>query len=185
MNATEIIRIIEKGSEQYFSGLVEEVRSNLGTSHYRRLSNDELARRITAVYLNLEHWIATRDEAVVQSTGVDLGKRRFEEGIPLGQVVLALVLEENYLRKYLSNQGVPPEGEWGQTITEFFQKTMYSTAHGYEVALAHSNRLAQRAAVPAKPPAAAPPKPVSRTEDAKAEGDVQISRGGQIGEFAG
>jgi len=185
MNAAEVIQIIEKGSAQYFSGLIQEVRSNLGTSHYRRLSDDELSRRITAVYLNLEHWIATRDDAAVRSTGGDLGKRRFDEGIPLGQVMLALVLEENYLRKYLSNQGVSPEGEWGHTITEFFQQMMYATAHGYEVALAHSNRLAQRAAVPAKPPATVPPKPASRTEDSQAEGDVQISRGGQIGEFAG
>src|SRR3990167_10154974 len=109
MTAAEMIQIIEKGSAQYFSGLVQEVRSNLGTNHYRRLSEEELSRRITAVYLNLEHWIATRDEAAVRVAGETLGKRRFEEGIPLGQVVLALVLEENYLRKYLGNQGVSPE----------------------------------------------------------------------------
>ena len=185
MTAAEMIQIIEKGSAQYFSGLIQEVRSNLGTNHYRRLSEDELARRITAVYLNLEHWIATRDDVAVRSTGEDLGKRRFDEGMPLGQVVLALVLEENYLRKYLSNQGVSPEGEWGQTITEFFQKMMYTTAHGYEVALARSNRLAQRATVAPTPPPVAPAKPLSRTDAPEAEGDVQISRGGQIGEVAG
>ena len=185
MTAAEMIQIIEKGSAQYFTGLIQEVRSNLGTNHYRRLSEEELSRRITAVYLNLEHWIATRDEAAVRVAGETLGKLRFDEGIPLGQVMLALVLEENYLRKYLSNQGVLPEGEWGQTITEFFQKMMYTTAHGYEVALAHSNRLAQRAPVAPTPPQVAAAKPVSRTEAPKEEGDVQISRGGQIGEFAG
>ena len=184
MTAAEMIQIIEKGSAQYFTGLIQEVRSNLGTNHYRRLSEEELSRRITAVYLNLEHWIATRDEAAVRVAGETLGKRRFEEGIPLGQVVLALVLEENYLRKYLSNQGVSPEGEWGQTITDFFQKMIYHTGHSYEVALAHSNRLAQRATVAAPSPSA-PAKPVPRTEAPEEEGDVQISRGGQIGESAG
>jgi len=99
----------------------------------------------------------------------------------LGQVVLALILEENYLRRYLGNQGVAAEGEWARVITEFFQKMIYSTARGYEVALAHSNRLAQRAGGPpgpgGKPPA---PEPVPQ-----AEGDIEISRGGQVGEVAG
>ena len=178
MTAAEVIQIIESGAQQYFHGLIQEMRSNLGTSHYRRLSNEELSRRATVVYRNLERWIAGPDSSVVRSEGEELGKRRFEEGIPLGQVVLALILEENYLRKYLSDQGVPSEGEWADTISEFFQKMIYNTARGYEVALAQSNRLAQGAVTPAG-------KPPAREQVPQPEDDMEISRGGAIGEVAG
>ena len=93
MDAVEIIQIIESGAQQFFNGLLQEVRANLGTTHYRRLSNEELARRMTVVYKGLENWLVKRDEAAVRNSGEDLGKRRFGESIPIGQVVLSLLLE--------------------------------------------------------------------------------------------
>ncbi|OFW34808.1 MAG: hypothetical protein A3J28_13245 [Acidobacteria bacterium RIFCSPLOWO2_12_FULL_60_22] len=183
MKAADIIQIIEKELPQYFSGLIQEVRTNLGTSHYRRLSDEELSRRIVAVYHHLEEWIAGREDSAIRIAGEDLGKRRFDEGVPLGQVVLALVLEEKYLSQFLSNAGVSLEGEWAQVIVEYFQKMIYHTARGYETALAQSNRLAQRATVPLKAPE--PAKLPSRTKADKPESDMEISRGGEIGEVGG
>ena len=177
MDAAQIIEIMETGTRQYFNGLIQEVRSNLGTTHYRRLSNEELARRMAAVYRNLANWLTTREAAAVRSAGEDLGKRRFEEGIPLGQVVLSLILEEKYLRKYFADQGVPLEEEWSQMVSEYFQKMTYHTGQGYEVALAQSNRFAQGA------PAAGEPQ--ERKEPPQPDGDLEISRGGEIGEVAG
>ncbi len=180
MDAAEVIRIIESGAQSYFSGLVQEVRLNLGTTHYRRLSNEELVRRMAVVYRNLGFWLSARDESAVQSAGEDLGKRRFAEGIPLGQVVLSLILEEKYLRKYFSDQGVSLEGEWSRVVSDYFQRMTYHTARGYEVALAYSNRLAQGAA-----PVEQPPQPEAGSQPEGPEGDVQISRGGAVGEVAG
>ena len=184
MTAAEVIQIIESGTQQYFHGLIQEMRSNLGTSHYRRLSNDELARRMTVIYRNLEHWLTARDEAAVRSAGEDLGKRRFEEGIPLGQVVLALILEEKYLRKYCGDQGVPLDEEWSQVVSDYFQKMTYHTGRGYEAALEQSNRLAYRAA-PADAGATPAGKPLARKQVPQPENDSEISRGGEIGEVAG
>ena len=177
MDAAQIIEIMETGARQYFNGLIQEVRSNLGTTHYRKLSNNELARRMTAIYRNLANWLTTRDQAVVRSAGENLGKSRFEESIPLGQVVLSLILEEKYLRKYFADQGLPLEAEWGPVVSEYFQKMTYYTAQGYEVALAQSNRFAQGAPAAGEPP--------ERKEPLKSDGDPQISRGGEIGEVAG
>jgi len=177
MDAAEIIQLMETGARQYFNGLIQEVRSNLGTTHYRKLSNDELARRMTAIYRNLAHWLNTRDPSAVRAAGEGLGKNRFEEGIPLGQVVLSLILEEKYLRKYFADQGVPLEGEWSQIVSEYFQKMIYYTGQGYEVALAQSNRFAQGVPAASEPP--------ERQEPPQTENNQQISRGGEIGEVAG
>jgi hypothetical protein len=176
MDAAEIIRVIETGAQQYFGGLLHEVRSNLGTTHYRRLSNEELTRRMTVVYKGLEEWLTTRDAAAVRNAGEDLGKRRFSESVPLGQVVLSLILEEKYLCRYFADQGVPLDGEWPEVVSDYFRQLVYSTARGYERALAHSNRLA----VGGEPldeaqPGTQPPK----------EGEFGVSRGGEIGEVSG
>jgi hypothetical protein len=176
MDAVEIIQVIESGAQQFFNGLLQEVRSNLGTTYYRRLSNEELARRMTVVYKGLENWLVGPNEAAVRRAGEDLGERRFSESIPLGQVVLSLVLEEKYLRKYFADQGVPIDEEWSKVISDYFRRLIYSTAQGYETALAYSNRLAQGTPAEQPPQPPAPPQPSN---------DLEISRGGDIGEVSG
>ncbi len=177
MDAAEIIQVIEQGAERFFNGLLQEVRSNLGTTYYRRLSNEEVARRMTVVYEGLESWLTAHNEAAVHNAGEDLGKRRFNESIPLGQVVLSLVLEEKYVRKYLADQNVLLDDEWSNVISEYFQRLIYSSAQGYETALAHSNRLALGNVPVEHPPHAELPQPP--------QDDLAVSRAGQIGEVSG
>ena len=177
MDAVEIIQIIERGAQQYFNGLLQEVRSNLGTTYYRRLSNEELTHRMTVVYKGLENWLVGRNEVAVQSAGEDLGRLRFSESIPIGQVVLSLLLEEKYLRKYIADQGVSLEGEWSNVISDYFRRLIYSAAQGYETALAYSNRLAQ-----GNVPVEHPPQPEAQPQP---QGDMEISRGGDVGEVSG
>ena len=177
MDAVEIIQIIESGAQQYFNGLLQEVRSNLGTTYYRRLSNEELTHRMTVVYKGLENWLVGPNEAAVQKAGQDLGKLRFSESVPLGQVVLSLILEEKYLRKYFADQGAPLQGEWSDVVSDYFRRLIYSTAQGYEAALAYSNRYALgNVPVEHHPHQEAHPQP---------QGEMEISRGGDIGEISG
>ena len=57
MNAIDLIRVIEEQAHPLVESLYGELRSNLGTSHYHRLSNEELFRRGHAVYQNLAAWL--------------------------------------------------------------------------------------------------------------------------------
>ena len=181
MKAQELIQFIEKEAHPLVNELMAELRTNLGTSHYRRLKDEELDRRVSTVYLHLREWLATKDELAIQKAGEELGQRRFAEGIPLGQVVMALILEEKRLVDFLRNSGVQADEALWHAITEFYQKTIYHTALGYEAALAKSNRLARRAVVS---PAEAEPA-AAKPEVGKEEPDLEISRGGQVGEFGG
>jgi hypothetical protein len=179
MDAVEIIQVIESGAQQFFNGLLQEVRMNLGTTYYRRLSNEELARRMTVVYKGLENWLVGPNEAAVQAAGEDLGKRRFEESIPLGQVVLSLLLEEKYLRKYIADQGVSLGDEWSKVISDYFRRLIYAVGQGYEAALAHSNRHAL-----GNVPVEDHPHHEARRQP-EPGGEIEISRGGEIGEVSG
>ena len=133
--------------------------------------------RMTVVYKGLENWLVGRNETTVQSAGENLGKLRFSESIPIGQVVLSLLLEEKYLRKYIADQGVSLDDEWSNVISDYFRRLIYSAAQGYEAVLAYSNRHAQgNVPVEHHPHQEAQPQP---------QGEMEISRGGDIGEVSG
>jgi hypothetical protein len=185
MNAAALVQEIEGKFQQLLRDMTAELKSNLGTSHYRRLSEEEVFRRASVVFEHMNQWLITRDESALRREGEALGKRRFTEGVPLGQVVLALILNEKYLWNLLGERAQQIEKDVRGAVTEFFQRHTYYTAKGYEVALAESNRLAKRAAEALPPPEAAAPKPPSPKEPAKGESDMEISRGGQVGEFGG
>jgi hypothetical protein len=181
MNSTDLARVVQEQGRPLVESLYSELRSNLGTSHYHRLSNDELLRRGQAVYQRLAHWLDSPDNSSVHDSGAELGKKRFSEGIPLGQVVLALILEEKHLWDYLGLIGLKADEKLRLKVAEFFARTIYGTALGYENALAESNRRARRDLSPAKPiqPAA------TRVPTTEEKQTLQISRGGQVGEFGG
>ncbi|HEY7679357.1 MAG TPA: hypothetical protein VIC04_02485 [Terriglobia bacterium] len=180
MNRADLIRVIQQEARPLVEGLYGELRTNLGTSHYHRLSNEELFRRGQAVYQHLAEWLASRDETAIRRAGEELGRRRFAEGIPLGQVVLALILEEKHLWVY-GGAGPAPEESLKLEVAEFFGRTIYSTAHGFEEALADSIRRSGRTAVPAVPVERISQKPAPAQE----KSDMQISRGGDVGELGG
>jgi hypothetical protein len=181
MNAADLIRVIQEQGRPLVESLFGEFRSNLGTSHYHRLSNEELFRRGYVVYQNLANWLTTRDAAAIHRSGTQLGKERFDEGIPLGQVVLALILEEKHLWKYTTNRDAAVDERLRLEVAEFFARAIYSTALGYEEALAESSRRGQRPIVPPHAAEARVP-PLPPTEEKE---DISTSRSGQVGEFGG
>jgi hypothetical protein len=181
MNAAELAQVIQQNGRPLVEGLFAELRSNLGTSHYHRLSNDELLRRGQAIYLRLADWLTTPNPKPIHQFGLELGTRRFSEGIPLGQVILALILEEKHLWWYLEQIGQATDSALREQAGEFFARTIYGTAIGYEQALAESNRRANRVISPPKPPS-----PSEAAAQAAEEKQVlEISRGGEVGEHGG
>ncbi|HWP85076.1 MAG TPA: hypothetical protein VNN17_07795 [Terriglobia bacterium] len=178
MNAASLIRLLGNQLRPLIESSYGELRSNLGTSHYHRLSNEELFKRAQAVFQNLSAWLAAPDPAAVHRYGEDLGKRRFAEGIPLGQVVLALILQEKHFWEFVRSQlQEAPDEKLRLLVAEFFARTIYSTALGFSEALAESQRKqAPRPAPPTPPPA--------RTAPA-VQNDLPVSRSGEIGEQGG
>jgi hypothetical protein len=162
------------------------LKTNLGTSHYHRLSDEELIRRHSRILSILTQWLLAEDEAEIRKSGEELGDKRFHEGTPLGQVVLVLIIVEKIFLQYMQNSGQPLDAETRRSVEVFFQKAIYYTAKGYEVALAVSNRMTKQPGESDIPDSAetdlrAGKAPARVTK----EGDMEISRGGQVGEHGG
>ena len=184
MNSAELVRAVEQDARPLVESLYGELRTNLGTSHYHRLSNEELFRRGQAVYQRLCEWLKARDTAAIYRAGEELGKKRFSEGIPLGQVVLALILEEKHLWSYLDGKASEADEKLRLDVAEFFARTIYSTALGFEESLSASDRKARPNVIL---PASSQTIPVGAGSTASGgkQDTTEISRGGEIAELGG
>jgi hypothetical protein len=137
--SARLIRVIEDHAEELTRGVLRDLASNPRTTAYHRLPPDELHRRVYDVYRNLGRWLGDKTEEHVESTYGGLGRRRFGEGVPLSEVVYALILTKEHLREYIRAVGLVDsavdlylEEELHLLIGHFFDNALYHTVRGYE-----------------------------------------------------
>ena len=139
MLSDTLVRMIEDHAEKLTHSLVNDLKSNKRTTHYHHLTGDELHRRTYDVYRHLGQWIASKTEEAIESSYVELGEKRRAEGIPLSEVVYALILTKNHLREYIRFSGLSDsamdlhrERELQQLVAQFYDKAIYYTVQGFE-----------------------------------------------------
>ena len=139
MLSDSLVQMIEAHAEKLTHSLVNDLKSNKRTAHYHHLTGDELHRRTYDVYRHLGQWIASKTEEAIESSYTELGKTRYAEGIPLSEVVYALILAKYHLREYIRFSGLSDsavdlhrELELQQLVGQFFDKAIYYTVRGFE-----------------------------------------------------
>ena len=139
MLSARLIRLIEEHAEQLTRRVLEDVAANPRTPHYHGLSSDEMHRRVYDVYHNLGRWLGDKTEEHLESTYGGLGRARCREGVPLSEVVYALVLIKEHLREYIRAVGLVDsavelylEEELHLSIGSFFDRALYHMVKGYE-----------------------------------------------------
>lgn len=155
MLSTRLIRMIEDHAEQLTQGLIHDLQHNPRTTHYHHLSREELHHRFFDVYRNLGNWLSHKTDAPIESAYMHLAKRRHEEGIPLNEVVYALIQLKHHLREYVRSVGLMDsavelhqENELQRLVGSFFDKAIYYTVRGYEqeTSLEHVRDVVRRGA---------------------------------------
>ncbi len=141
MLSTRLVRLIESHADDLTRGLVAHLKSHPRTPSYHRFSDAELHNRAYNVYHNLGGWVAGKREEEIGEAYEELGRRRFAEGIPLSEVVYALIVTKNHLLDFAktSSEGgtaleVFGERELAAKIAQFFDRATYYAAVGYEEA---------------------------------------------------
>ena len=139
MLSDRLVQMIEDHADKLTHSLVNDLKSNKRTTHYHHLTGDELHRRTYDVYRHLGHWIASKTEAAIESSYTELAKTRYAEGIPLSEIVYALILTKYHLREYIRFSGLSDsaidlhrEMELQQLVGQFFDKASYYTVRGFE-----------------------------------------------------
>ena len=155
MLTIRLVQMIEDHAEELTQGLIKDLQSNPRTPHYHQLTYDELHFRTYAVYRNLGHWISQRTEDPIAANYADLAIRRFAEGVPLEEIVFALISTKNHLYQYVRMTGLMDsavelhqERELRRLIGHFFDNAIFYTVRAYEreASLFHAKRSMKSAA---------------------------------------
>jgi hypothetical protein len=139
MLSERLIKIIEAHSEELTWGAVEKLQSSPHTRSHHRLSRDKLYHWLFEVYLDLGWWLWKSTDHEIRARYGELGKQRFKEGIPLAEVLWALVLTKDHLRERIGNSmsadsalELHQEREIYRLIARFFDRAACYVAEAYE-----------------------------------------------------
>jgi hypothetical protein len=143
MLSTRLIQMIESHADELARCHVQQLRTHPRTPTYRKLSDTAIYDRTYAVYRNLSAWMGGRPGPEMEQHYKDLGRRRYEEGIPLHEFVYALVLNKKNLLIFAKNQArsgsaveIYSEQELVNRVDQFYDDAIYYAVVGYQAAIA-------------------------------------------------
>ena len=141
MLSDRLVQIIQDHAGELTQGVLNDLAKNPRTAAYHMLPRTELHNRIYDVYRNLGQWITEKAEGPVSSTYMALGRTRRAEGIPLQQVVQALIVTKRHIVSYVRSSlpvdtavELHQEEELNLMLGRFFDNAIYFTVKGYEQA---------------------------------------------------
>lgn len=148
MLSVRLVQLIEDHAEELTRELIKDLQTNNRTPHYHRLTYEELHYRTYSVYRNLGHWVSQGSEEPVAANYADLAMRRYKEGVPLEEIVYALISTKNHLYSYVRMTGLMDsavelhqERELRRLVGNFFDKAIYHTVKAYQQQAADQARV--------------------------------------------
>ena len=163
MIAAKLVELIESHATRFSRDVVEDLATNERTWGFRTVPREELEDRIFRIVHHLGNWIGDPRAVMVQSEFADWGGRRFAQGIPLSELVYAVIVLKQHLRRYVLDHGLidaafpRADGDYvlpmhlysvqdlNARLSLFFDEALYHLARGYE-AEAKRETLASRGA---------------------------------------
>lgn len=141
---SKLVKLIEDNQDELTKRSYNELLSREETLRYRNVPEDILKERISDVYSMLISWLNKERRADnIRKYYVDLGKRRYSEGIPLSEVIMAFMLLKRHLWLFImekqffdSTYECYQALELNNKVVLFFDRIIYFSALGYEEELA-------------------------------------------------
>ncbi len=158
MLAARLIELIETHADGLTQGALKDLETNPRTRGFRVVPRNELEARVFATYRNLGKWIGDPSDDAVRNDYEKWGATRFRQGIPLSEIVYALILIKHHLRRFVREYGaVEFSGdraisadvpgirlhsiqELNYMVGEFFDRAIYHLARGYEAEAIRESR---------------------------------------------
>lgn len=139
MLATYLIRVISRHSDALADALVRDLTTNEQTPSYRRLQPETLLERTHAIYRHVVDWLVDGSEVQIAATFEALGRQRFDEHIPIEELVYAVILTKRHVRDSVSRLNEIESAielhyviDLHGMIDLFFDRALHATVTGYE-----------------------------------------------------
>ncbi len=137
----KFIQLVEDHAEELTKKWINEVKANASTPSYRKLTDDELERRVYDVYKKLGSWLLQIDHSGRETAEhfIALGKERAREKVKFSEIIYAIFLERVVLWDYVQSVGLINNAidlhqalEFYHKVTGFFDKAAFFASVGYE-----------------------------------------------------
>jgi len=137
-----LVRLIETHAQALAASLLIRVQDSAVTLDYRKVPAEELKARVYEIYRHLGEWLIAEDKLNVEARYLEIGARRALQGVPLSQVVWAIILTKDNLWDYIKKESILErpvevlgELEMLQLLDQFFDRAIHYAAVGYERAI--------------------------------------------------
>jgi hypothetical protein len=150
MIAAKLVELIEVHAPFLTGDITQDLVTNARTPGFRAVRPQELDERIFQLLNHLGNWIGDPRAATVQAEFTDWGRRRFDQGIPLSELIFAIIIIKQHLQRYISDNGLVDAAfprvesdyilplhlhglqELNARVGLFFDEALYLLACGYE-----------------------------------------------------
>jgi len=139
MLAYRLLRLVETHSDALAAGLLEKTQNSPLLPGYRKVPPGELEQRVFEIYRHLADWLLGKSELDVEKRYVEIGSRRALQGVPLSELIWAIILTKKNLWNFLKHEAVldrpaeiSGELEVEELLDQFFDHAIYYAAVGYE-----------------------------------------------------
>ena len=139
MLSAKLVGLIKAHSEDITASVVRMIRENPEMSNIARLPDDDLFETWNHRLSHLERWLSPLEHGKLSRDQEEIAKVRFQQGIPLHEMVYAFHLLRNQTIAYVRDLApdvnyleVYAEGELERWLANFFDFLVYHTVRGYE-----------------------------------------------------
>ena len=156
MISAKLVELIEMHSSRLTKDVAEDLATNPRTPGFRTVPREELEQRVFQIVHHLGNWIGEARSATVEAEFGEWGRRRFDQGIPISEIVYAIIVLKQHLRRYIRDNGLVDAAfprtesdyvlpmhlyslqDLNARVGEFFDEALYHLTRGYE----HQARIA-------------------------------------------
>jgi hypothetical protein len=142
MMAYRLVRLIETHSDALAAGLLDKVEHSELARSYLNVPPADLKQRVYEIYRHLGEWLLGKSAFDIKQRYEEIGARRAHQGVPLSELIWAIVLTKENLWDFLKQESllerpveVFGELEVLQLLEQFFDRAIYYASVGHERAM--------------------------------------------------
>jgi hypothetical protein len=150
MISAKLIELIQIQAKNLTRDVAQDLVTNPRTPGFRAVLKDDLEQRVFELFHHLGNWIGNPKSEKVEAEFSEWGRRRFHQGIPLSEIVYAMIMLKQHLRRYIHDNGLVDAAfprtesdyvlpmhlyslqDLNNRVGEFFDEALYYLARGYE-----------------------------------------------------
>jgi hypothetical protein len=140
MVSQRLIDLVERSGEELTNRLVKDLLAREETRHLRELRHNRLYAQVYDVYNMLNSWLnSAMTKGKIVEHYVEMGREKYNEGIPLSEVIMTLMLIKRHLWLFAIEKKVfEPERnvenvlELNNRVVFFFDRIIWCVSVGYE-----------------------------------------------------